>query len=153
MKSVQSFDISFLLWGFDLIWIRYSPNGVSRSHSLNTPHSVGLLLMRDQPYPDTSDYTQHSQEEKTHNPRGEGGGFEPTIPAIQLPQTHAVDHVVTGLPKVTATPIEAYCRPISFQEFEAPRFLDNGHMKVLRLSALRIGRLYPPGNILGTQFC
>ena len=29
-----------------------------------------------------------------------------------------------------------------FQEFEAPRFQDNRHMKVVRLSALRTGRLY-----------
>ena len=30
-----------------------------------------------------------------------------------------------------------------FQEVEAPRFQDNRHMKVVRLSALRTGRLYP----------
>ena len=29
------------------------------------------------------------------------------------------------------------------EEFEAPRFQDNWHMKVIRLSALCIGRLYP----------
>ena len=34
-------------------------------------------------------------------------------------------------------------RPRGFQEVEAPRFQDNGHMKVVRLSALRTGRLYP----------
>jgi hypothetical protein len=27
------------------------------------------------------------------------------------------------------------------------------HMKVVRLLALRTGRLYPPGNIPGTHFC
>jgi hypothetical protein len=40
-----------------------------------------------------------------------------------------------------------------FQEVEAPRFLDNRHIKVARLSALRTGRLHPPGNIPGTHFC
>jgi hypothetical protein len=39
------------------------------------------------------------------------------------------------------------------QEVEAPRFLDNWHMKVVRLSALCTGRLYPPGNTPGTHFC
>jgi hypothetical protein len=39
------------------------------------------------------------------------------------------------------------------QEVEAPRFQDSRHMKVLRLSALRTGRLYPPGSIPGTHFC
>jgi hypothetical protein len=44
-------------------------------------------------------------------------------------------------------------RPIGFQEVEAPRFLDNWHVKVVRLSALRTSRLYPPGKISGTHFC
>ena len=35
-----------------------------------------------------------------------------------------------------------------FQEVEAPRFQDNRHMKVVRLSALRIGRLYPQETLL-----
>jgi hypothetical protein len=34
-------------------------------------------------------------------------------------------------------------KPLEFQEVEAPEFLDNRHMKVVRLSALRTGRLYP----------
>ena len=34
-------------------------------------------------------------------------------------------------------------KPWGFQEVEAPRFQDNRHMKVVRLSALRTGRLYP----------
>ena len=42
---------------------------------------------------------------------------------------------------------------LRLQEVEAPRFQDIWHMKVVRLSALRIGCLYPPGNIPGTHFC
>ena len=34
-------------------------------------------------------------------------------------------------------------RPRGIQDVEAPRFPDNRHMKVVRLSALRTGRLYP----------
>jgi hypothetical protein len=34
--------------------------------------------------------------------------------------------------------------PRGFQEVEAPIFQDNRHMNVVRLSALRTGRLYPP---------
>jgi hypothetical protein len=33
--------------------------------------------------------------------------------------------------------------PLGFQEAEAPEFLDSRHMKVVRLSAQRTGRLYP----------
>ena len=43
---------------------------------------------------------------------------------------------------------------VKLLEVEAPRFQDNRHMRVVRLSALRTGRLYsPPGNIPGTHFC
>jgi hypothetical protein len=50
-------------------------------------------------------------------------------------------------------PITGLERPWGFQEVEAPRFQDNRHMKVVRLSAPRTGRLYLPGNIPGTHFC
>jgi hypothetical protein len=52
-----------------------------------------------------------------------------------------------------SNPITNLDRPLGFQEVEAHRFLDNRHMKVVRLSALHTGRLYPPGNIPGTHFC
>ena len=38
--------------------------------------------------------------------------------------------------------------PLWFQEVEALEFLDNRHMKVVRLSALRTGRLYPKEGFL-----
>jgi hypothetical protein len=44
-------------------------------------------------------------------------------------------------------------KPWEFQEAEAPRFQENWHMMVVRLSALRSGRVYPPGNIASTNFC
>ena len=34
-------------------------------------------------------------------------------------------------------------RPLDFQDVETPIFQDNRHMKVVRLSTLRTGRLYP----------
>jgi hypothetical protein len=43
-------------------------------------------------------------------------------------------------------------RPWGFQEVKATRFQDSRHMKVVWLSALLTGRLYPPGNIPGTNF-
>ena len=55
--------------------------------------------------------------------------------------------------KVKAIPLQAWTGPEGLQEVEAPRFQDNLHMKVVRLSALRTGRLYPPGNIPGTHLC
>jgi hypothetical protein len=42
-----------------------------------------------------------------------------------------------------SNPITGLDRPLGFQEAEAPRFIDNRHMKVVKLSALRTGRLYP----------
>ena len=50
-------------------------------------------------------------------------------------------------------PITDLDRPRGFQKVEAPRFQDNRHMKVTRLSALRPRRLYCPGNAPGTHLC
>jgi hypothetical protein len=47
-----------------------------------------------------------------------------------------------GNSKGKAVPIQTYWRPRGLQESEVPR-----------LSALRTGRLYPPGNSPGTDFC
>jgi hypothetical protein len=44
-------------------------------------------------------------------------------------------------------PITDLNRPRGFLEFEAPRFQDNRHMKMVRLLALPTGSLYTPGNI------
>ena len=41
-----------------------------------------------------------------------------------------------------ATGLTGLGRPLGFQEVQAAEFLDSRHMKVVRLSALRIGRLY-----------
>jgi len=46
--------------------------------------------------------------------------------------------------KSKSNPITGQDRPRRFQDVEAPRFQDSRHMKVLKLSALRIGRLYLP---------
>jgi len=43
--------------------------------------------------------------------------------------------------------------PCGFQKFEASRLHDSWFIKVLSLSALRTGHLYPPGNIAGTNLC
>ena len=55
--------------------------------------------------------------------------------------------------KGESNPITGMDRPWGFQEGESPRFKENRHMKVVRLSALRTGRLNPPENIPGTHFC
>jgi len=42
-----------------------------------------------------------------------------------------------------SNPITDLERPWGFQEVATPRFQENRHMKVVRLSSLRTGRLYP----------
>jgi hypothetical protein len=44
-------------------------------------------------------------------------------------------------------------RPLGFLEVEAPEFLDNRHMKVVRLSSPTHRPSLPPGRIPGTHFC
>jgi hypothetical protein len=90
------------------------------SHS-DTSHSVGLLWTGDQP--DTEDCTcshwhttlcrsplngwsarhrglcpsiHNTQETETYMP---SGGFEPTVPPSERPQTHALDSAATGIGK------------------------------------------------------
>ena len=52
-------------------------------------------------------------------------------------------------------PITGLERSWGFQEVETPRFQDNCQIKVVRLSAIRTDRLYPPppGNSLYIHFC
>jgi len=45
--------------------------------------------------------------------------------------------------KGKAIPLQALDRPRGFQKIEVPRLQENRHMKVVRLSFLRTGRLYP----------
>jgi len=42
-----------------------------------------------------------------------------------------------------SNPCTGLDRPKRFQVDEAPRFQDNWHIKMVRLSALHTGRLYP----------
>ena len=51
---------------------------------------------------------------------------------------------------------QSHYRPgqaLRFPKVKDPRFQNNRHIKVVRLSALRTGRLYSPGKIPGTHFC
>ena len=57
-----------------------------------------------------------------------------------------------GNGKGKANPSQAWAGPEVSSRL-SPRFQDNRHMKLVRLLALRTGRLYPPGNIPGTHFC
>jgi len=52
-----------------------------------------------------------------------------------------------------AIPEQAYWRPRGFQKFEATRFRDDRHKKVVRLSAVRTDLLYPLVNIPDIHFC
>jgi len=69
---------------------------------------------------------------------------------------HSLIHSFIHLKRYTVTkaiPLQAWTVPEGSRRLRLPDFKTNGHMKVERLSGLRIGRLYSPGNIPGTQFC
>jgi hypothetical protein len=75
-----------------LVGLRFLNVKASRSQS-DTPHSVRLLWTSDQPV-----NTQHSQEARHPFPPVR---FEPTIPATERPQTHALDCTATGIGSYT----------------------------------------------------
>jgi hypothetical protein len=60
------------------------------------------------------------------------------------------DHVTSGMRRLkhVKLPATGLDRPLGFQEVETPEFLDNRHMKVVRSSAIRNGRLYPQKGFL-----
>ena len=63
-----------------------------------------------------------------------------------VPQSTALPG--TTLIFIVSNPITGLDRPCRFQEVEDPKFQDNRHMKVVRLSAPRTGRLYPQETFL-----
>jgi len=65
---------------------------ISRSHS-DTPHSVGLLWTSDWNVAETPTGQHTKLTRDIHAP----AGFETAIPAIQLPQTHALHRAATGI--------------------------------------------------------
>jgi len=59
-------------------------------------------------------------------------------------ETGSIFHVNhKNIPKRQRNPTTGLDRPWGFQDVVAPRFQDNRHMKVVRLSVLHTGRLYP----------
>ena len=54
--------------------------------------------------------------------------------------------------KGKAIPLQAWTGPEGSSRLRLPRFRDNRHTKVVRLSALRTGRLYSSGNIPDTHY-
>jgi hypothetical protein len=70
----------------------------------------------------------------------------------------ALSSVWAGSENVAPTKVRApvlLCRLsiLVTRRLRLPKFLDNQHMKVVSLLALRTGRLYLPGDIHGTDFC
>jgi hypothetical protein len=77
--------------------------------------------------------------------------FQPYMVIIRLAHkeenrytvTFRIEIALIYIRKGKEIPVQACYRPRGFLEVEAPRFRDSRHMKVVRLSVLRIGRHYP----------
>jgi hypothetical protein len=77
-------------WGQGILIIR-----ASRSHS-DTPHLIGLLWTSDQPGAEAST-RQHTTLKRDRQISMPPAGLEPTIPASERPQTHALDRAAAGI--------------------------------------------------------
>jgi len=106
-------------------------NQTSRSHTLS-PHSEGLLWMSDQPDAKTSTW-QHTTLIRDRYPccrrdsktlSQQASGSRPMKP-------------------IKAFPLQTWAGPESSRRLRFPDFKTIGTWKVVRLSALRTGRLYP----------
>ena len=81
-----------------------------------------------------------------------------TGPSITIPFLYIHEHlqavteyvhvIFLYISKCTAIPVQT----LRVQRVETIRFQDNRQMKVIGLSTIGTGRLYPPGNIPGTHF-
>jgi len=71
--------------------------------------------------------------------------FENTVFLMKYSNVHILNDssLCPSVLKSKSNPVTGLDRPRRFQEVEAPRFQDNRHIKVVRLSALCTGRLYP----------
>jgi hypothetical protein len=67
--------------------------GASRSHSLDTPHSVGLLWTTHQPDAETSTSQHTTPTTNIHAP----DGIQTHDPSKRDAQVHALDHAATGI--------------------------------------------------------
>jgi len=65
-----------------------------------------------------------------------------SVPSSYLPLQTTGKTIFMCSKERQSNPITGLDRPWGFQEFEAPRFQDNRHVKVIRLSTVRTGRLY-----------
>ena len=61
---------------------------------------------------------------------------------INIYYLHQITHIHIYIVKGKAIPLQAWKGPWGFQDVGVPRFQDNRHLKVVRLSAPHTGRLY-----------
>jgi len=78
--------------------------GVSKSHS-DTPHSVGLLWTSDRP---VAAHSTHDRQ--TSIPPA---GFQPTNPASEWLQTHALDRAATVIGRLLTATLCDFCNSIN----------------------------------------
>jgi hypothetical protein len=95
LLSLLSKILFFSCAASNRFWAMASPYGALRSHSLDTPHTAGLLWTNDRP--DSKISTRYHTTVTRNKHPFTPAGFKPTIPVNERTQTHAWDRAVTGI--------------------------------------------------------
>ena len=76
----------------------------------------------------------------------------PDFTTVEIDVTRLCYGIIWVMVRSSAISLQAWAGPQGSRSLRLPEFLDNPHMKVVCLSALGTGRLYPPGDIPDTHF-
>ena len=126
----------------EILCVSYTVSPTTRQHSTRAPNSATLTLYCISPiFNSLFPVIVGAHQKRLGHPLPKRR--QDSIGATFWRHVHLTTTFQLRIAVKQSSPITVLDRPWGFQKVEAPRFQDNRRMKVVRLSALRTGRLYP----------